>query len=127
MSVRYSDKYITMNTIKITKHCWLRHTTGKQILSRAITLFIIAFNHPHNSILINLFTGEDVRPITRLDWHRPLITKDVKNGGGMLNRSCTDGFNAASLCSSAQNIVPHVYDRLIVLQHVRYRNQFIFI
>lgn len=40
----------------------------------------MAFNHPHNSMLINLFTGKDVQPITPLDWHRPLITKDVKWG-----------------------------------------------
>lgn len=32
--------------------------------------------------LINLFAGDDVRPITRLDWHGPLITRHVKGGWG---------------------------------------------
>ena len=63
--------------------------------AKPASLFIIAFNHLHNSILINLFTGEDVRPITQLDWYRPLITRDVKWGIGVTGQlqwwvwSCT--------------------------------------
>lgn len=56
--------------------------------AKPISLFIIAFNHPHNSVLINLFTGEDVRPITQLDWHRLLITTDVKCGKGVTVVGC---------------------------------------
>lgn len=87
---------------------------------KAITLFIIAFNHPHNSILINLFTGEDVRPITPLDWHRPLITKDVKWGKVITTAGCTYGFDAArrsSTTSSALALCAFICCGLIRLKH----------
>lgn len=63
--------------------------------AKPISLFIIAFNHPHNSVLINLFTGEDVGPITQLDWHRPLISRDVIWGKGVTVAGCNDEFDAA--------------------------------
>lgn len=47
---------------------------------KPITLFIIAFNHSHNGVLINLFIGKDVWPITRIG------TNGTNEGGRSDNR-----------------------------------------
>lgn len=117
--IYYCDECIMKNTLtlilsnpkkKKTNIAYCRVLQENKCWVKPIILFIKAFNHPHNNILINLFAGEDVRPITQLDWHRSLITKDVKWGKVITAAGCADGFHGASLS-------PDLRSGLIKLQH----------